>query len=351
MISTLYNRYSKNSRRRVIISDNYLANAQSFIDEREIMIYNNYVGKPKSAEAAVTKYIAFCKIVECKSFTRAAESLGYTQAAVSQMVRTLEKELSVTLFVRGRKETALTGEGEALYPFIKKLVNSHNELYNRVAEITGLSSGEVRIGTFSSMSQRLLPGAMSDFGKEYPGIRFALTQGDNTTLPEQIRSGSIDFGFVYPEASVGLTNIPIASDSFLAVVPDGHYLSKEKSVTLKEMASEPLILTDEGGLNTVLAAFEREGLTPNIKYRIHDDHTILSMVENGLGISILPSMILDRASYKIKTVPIKSPVTRTVGIAYASDELLPIAAKKFIDFLRANIEKYLPKEYSVKGSR
>ena len=295
----------------------------------------------------MTKYIAFCKIVECKSFTRAAEALGYTQAAVSQMVRTLEKELSVTLFVRSRKEILLTGEGEALYPFVKKLVNSHNELFNRVSEITGLSSGEIRIGTFSSMSQRLLPGAMSDFGKIYPGIRFALTQGDNTTLPEQIRNGSIDFGFVYPEASTGLTNIPIASDSFYAVFPEEHLLAGKKCVTLKEMSAEPLILTDEGGVNTVLAAFEKEKISPNIKYRIQDDHTILSMVEKGIGVSILPSMILDRASYRIKTVQIKTPVTRTVGVSYLSDELLPIAAKRFIEFLRENIVNYLPKEYSV----
>ncbi len=295
----------------------------------------------------MTKYIAFCKIVECKSFTRAAEALGYTQAAVSQMVRTLEKELSVTLFVRSRKEILLTGEGEVLYPFVKKLVNSHNELFNRVSEITGLSSGEIRIGTFSSMSQRLLPGAMSDFGKIYPGIRFALTQGDNTTLPEQIRNGSIDFGFVYPEASNGLVNIPIASDSFLAVFPEGHPFAGKECVTLKEMSAEPLILTDEGGVNTVLAAFEKEKIFPNIKYRIHDDHTILSMVEKGIGVSILPSMILDRASYRIKTVPIKTPVTRTVGVSYLSDELLPIAAKRFIEFLRENIVNYLPKEYSV----
>lgn len=296
----------------------------------------------------MTKYIAFCKIVECKSFTRAAEALGYTQAAVSQMVRTLEKELSVTLFVRSRKEILLTGEGEALYPFVKKLVNSHNELFNRVAEITGLSSGEVRIGTFSSMSQRLLPGAMSDFGREYPGIRFVLSQGDNTTLPEQIRNGSIDFGFVYPEASNGLVNIPIASDSFLAVFPEGHPLAERDCVTIKEMSAEPLILTDEGGINTVLTAFEKEKISPNIKYRIHDDHTILSMVEKGIGVSILPSMILDRASYRVKTVPIKKPVTRTVGISYLSDELLPIASKRFIEFLRENIASYLPKEYSVK---
>ena len=72
------------------------------------------------------------------------------------------------------------------------------------------------------------------------------------------------------------------------------------------------------------------------------------MVESGIGVSILPSMILDRTAYRLKKVPIDTPVTRTVGVAFSDEELLPIAAKRFIRFLRDNIEKYLPKEYICK---
>lgn len=293
----------------------------------------------------MTKYIAFCKIVENKSFTRAAEALGYTQAAVSQMVRTLEKELGITLFLRGRKEVCLTAEGQRLYPFIRKLVHSHSELISRAEEINGLDSGEIRIGTFSSMSQRLLPGVMNDFSKLYPGIKFVLSPGDNTTLPEQIRSGMIDFGFVYPEASQGLTCPPICRDRFLAVFPEAHPLAKKKSVSLKTMAEQPLIIVDEGGVNTVLKAFDSSNITPNVKYRIHDDNTILSMVEKGIGVSILPSMILGKSAYRLVTVPISTPVERTVGMAYLSEELLSVAAKRFIGFMKENIGKYLPEEY------
>lgn len=293
----------------------------------------------------MTKYVAFCRIVEYKSFTRAAESLGYTQAAVSQMVRGLENELGVTLFLRGRKEVKLTGEGERLYPFVRKLVHSHSELVARADEINGLKSGEIRIGTFSSMSQRLLPGVMNDFSKLYPGIRFVLSPGDNTTLPEQIKNGMIDFGFVYPEASGGLKCDPICRDSFLAVFPVGHKMCRADSVSLRELASEPLIIVDEGGVNTVLRAFEENGISPNVKYRIHDDNTILSMVEKGIGVSILPSMILGKSAYNLVTRPISTPVGRRVGVTYLSDELLPISAKRFIGFLKENISKYLPEEY------
>lgn len=295
----------------------------------------------------MTRYIAFCRIVELGNFTRAAEALGYTQSAVSQMIRSLENELSLTLFVRTRKEVRLTREGQELYPLIQKYVTTHRELRDRVGEINGLSSGEVRIGTFSSMSQRLLPGVMSDFSRRYPGIRFVLSPGDNTTLPEQIKSGAIDFGFLYPEAAAGLQNRLIARDEYLAVFPEEHPLAGRASVSLATMAEAPLILVEEGGVNTVLSAFDKAALTPNVKYRIHDDHTILSMVEQGIGVSILPSMILDRASYRLKTVPIETPVARTIGVSCLDERLLTVAARRFITFLCENIGRYLPKEYLI----
>jgi len=295
------------------------------------------------------RYTAFCKIIECGSFTRAAEALGYTQAAVSQMIRSLENEFSMTLLTRTRTGVRLTREGEELYPLIQKYVLVHRELQDRVGEINGLASGEIRIGTFSSMSQRLLPGVMSDFSRAYPGIRVVLSPGDNTTLPERIRGGLIDFGFLYPAAAAGLTILPFAQDEFRAVVAEDHPYAARSSVSLAAMAEEPLIVVEEGGINTVLDAFETAGLSPNVKFRIHDDYTILSMVETGIGVSILPAMLLDRAdAYRIKTVPIETPVRRTVGVAFQREDLLPIAAKRFIRFLLDNIGRYLPKEYVIK---
>lgn len=294
------------------------------------------------------RYTAFCKILECGSFTKAAEALGYTQAAVSQMIRSLEAEFSLTLLTRTRTGIRLTREGEELYPLIQKCVLVHRELHDRVGEIRGLTSGEIRIGTFSSMSQRLLPGVMSDFSLEYPGIRIVLSPGDNTTLPERIRAGLIDFGFVYPAAATGLTVLPFAQDEFRAVFAENHPCAAKSSVSLATLAEEPLIVVEEGGINTVLGAFESAGLSPNVKFRIHDDYTILSMVETGIGVSILPAMLLNRAdAYRIKTVPIETPVRRTVGIAFQREELLPISAKRFIRFLLDNISRYLPAEYRI----
>ncbi len=295
----------------------------------------------------MTRYIAFCKIIELGSFTRAAESLGYTQAAVSQMIRSLESELSLTLLSRTRTGVRLTVEGEQMLPIIQKFVAVYRELGDTAGDINGLSAGELRIGTFSSMSQNLLPGLMSDFSRSYPNINFVLSQGDNTTLPEWIKQGLIDFGFVYPEASAGLINCPIATDEYLAVLPEDHPYAGMESIPLELMAKEPLIIVDEGGVNTVLNAFSAAELTPRVKYRIHDDYTILSMVEKGIGVSLLPSMLLDRAQYRIKAIPTDIPVRRTVGIAYLDFDMLPIAAKRFVKFVLNNISSYLPEKYTV----
>ena len=293
----------------------------------------------------MTRYIAFCKIIECGSFTRAAEALGYTQAEVSQMVRSLEKEYALTLLIRTRSGVRLTREGEEIYPLIRKCVSSHRELSERIGELRDLVAGEVRIGAFSSMSQRVLPGLMQAFSRLYPHINFILSPGDNTTMPDRIRQGVIDFGFLYPEAAAGLVSLPFTKDEFLAVFPEGHPYAERASVSLSEMAEEPLILVEEGGVSTVLDAFAEASLTPRVKFRIHDDHTILSMVEQGIGVSILPSMILDRAAYRLKTVPIETPVRRTVSISYLDKELLPLAARRFIRFMLENAGDYLPAAY------
>ncbi len=294
----------------------------------------------------MTRYVAFCKIIECGSFTKAAEALGYTQAAVSQMIRSLENEFSMTLLTRTRGGVRLTREGETLFPMIQKYVSVYRELRDRAGEINGLESGELRIGTFSSVSQRLLPGLMSDFSARYPGIRFILSPGDNTTLPERVRSGQIDFSFMYPEAAGDLTCLPIAKDEFRAVLPVDHPFASRSSVSLTEMAAESLIVVEEGQLNTVLDTYAKNGLSPNVTFRIHDDYTILSMVEAGNGVSILPSMILERATgYRFKTVPLDRPIRRTIGVAFPREDLLPIAAKRFIRFLLDNVSKYLPAEY------
>ncbi|WP_308160591.1 MULTISPECIES: LysR family transcriptional regulator [unclassified Bacillus (in: firmicutes)] len=285
----------------------------------------------------LNSYYAFIKAIETGSFTKAAEELGYTQSAISQMVHSLEEELSTTLILRSRMGISLTPDGEEFLPYIRNIYNSHRELIEKHKEMEGLQSGLIRIGTFSSVSCHWLPVLMKDFKEQYPAVHFELHQGDYTDISNWIKEGSVDFGFVNPKAVSNLTTIPLQEDDMLAVLPTNHPLASHDKVTLKELTDGPYILLDEGEISEPLTIFKQNNFEPNIQYRVHDDYAIMSMIEQGLGISILPKLVLSRCAYNIVTKAISPSVIRTISLAYKDKRVLPIASRYFIDFI---IERY-----------
>ncbi len=281
----------------------------------------------------MNRYSAFVTIIETGSFTKAAEQLGYTQSAISQIIRSLEQELSTKLLLRSRKGIALTADGEQLLPYIKNLHHSYCELMEKRKEMQGLQSGIIRIGTFTSVSCHWLPKLMKDFKKQYPSVNFELHQGEYTSIAQWVKEGSVDFGFVNPDAVSGLTTISLRQDEMLAILPNNHLLASHEKVSLEELSCEPFILLNEGERSEPLELFKQHNLQPNIQYRVIDDYTIMSMIENDLGISILPKLVLNRTNYNIITKEISPPVVRTIGIAFKNKMTLPIASRYFIDFL------------------
>ncbi|MFD7523274.1 LysR family transcriptional regulator [Paenibacillus chitinolyticus] len=282
-------------------------------------------------------YHAFIKVIETGNFTKAAEELGYTQSAISQMVNSLEKDLSTTLILRSRNGITLTPDGEEFLPYIRNISNSQRELQEKQKEMKGLQSGLIRIGTFSSIACHRLPELIRKFKEQYPAVQFNIYQGEYTVISNWIKEGFVDFGFVNPDAVSKLTTITLQEDEMLAVLPTNHCLTSKNKVSLEELTKEPYILLDEGEINEALTIFKQYFLEPNIQYRVHDDYAIMSMIEQGLGISILPELVLDRCPYNIVTKSISPSVTRTISLAYKDKRVLPIASRYFIDFI---IERY-----------
>jgi DNA-binding transcriptional LysR family regulator len=278
-------------------------------------------------------YYAFIKAIETGSFTKAAEVLGYTQSAISQMVQSLEEELATTLIIRSRTGITLTPDGEEFLPFIKNICNAHRKLKDKQKEMAGLQSGLIRIGTFSSVSCHWLPRLMKDFKEQNPAVHFELHQGDYTDIASWIKEGSVDFGFVNPKAVTNVTTISLKEDDMLAVLPINHPLTNQDKVTLKELTNDPYILLDEGDISEPLTIFNQNNFLPNIQYRVQDDYSIMSMVEQGLGISILPKLVLTKCPYQIVKKEISPSVIRTISLAYKDKQVLPIATRFFIDFI------------------
>ena len=285
----------------------------------------------------MTRYIALCKIIELGSFTKAAQALGYTQAAISQMISSLEKEFSFKLLVRTRTGITLTSEGATLYPLIQKSVYVNQDLADRVSEIKGLSSGEVRIGTFTSIAQHWLPKLIKEFNEIHPNIKFILHQGDNITIPEWIKSNKVDFGFVSYKDTPDLNLEEVDEDLYYAVFPKKHKFAKLDKIPLKELENEQLLMIEEGTPNNAIQHFNELGLYPEVKFRIQDDFTILSMVEENFGVSILPSLVLRRTSYECSAVPTEPSIHRKIYLAYQNVGLMSMAAQKFLEFAKKRL--------------
>ena len=287
----------------------------------------------------MNRYLALQKIVELKSFTKAAESLGYTQSSISQMVASLENELSMKLLIRSRGGVRLTIEGAALYPFIERTILQYRAMQEKANEIRGLETGIIRVGTFSSITCHWMPQLIKGFQEIYPKVQFLFHQGDYSSIQEWIKTGVVDFGFVTPSAVTDLKTVTVKEGEMLAVLPKSHPLALRSSVRLEEIAGDPYILMEEGHYSEPVNAFRAAGLEPNIKYTIHDDYAIMTMVEAGLGISILAELVLRRTDYDIAVLPVEPPICRTIAIAYKDKSSLPIASKYFIEYLLANTQQ------------
>lgn len=139
----------------------------------------------------MNRYIALQKIIEVGSFTKAAEALGYTQSSISQMIASLENELSIKLLTRSRTGVKLTIEGAELYPFIERSIIQYRAMQEKANEIRGLETGIIRVGTISSITCHWMPGLIKGFQEIYPQVQFLFHQGDYTLIPEWIKTGSV----------------------------------------------------------------------------------------------------------------------------------------------------------------
>ena len=280
------------------------------------------------------RYFALLKILEIGSFTKAADAMGYSQSAVSQMVQSLESELSLKLLYRSRNGIKLTPEGEALLPYIQRTVNHYNAMLEKTRELKGLNGGLIRIGTLSSVSSQWLPGLIKYFQTLYPKVHFLLHQGDYTTIPAWVRAGEIDFGFVNPDAESvrGLHTIFVTSGGHKAILHPDHPLAAQPWVTLEQLAKETFLLLEEGCLSEPLEAFRTLGLEPRVELRMHDNFSICSMVEANVGVSILPELALRKMNFRIVQLPTVPPVIRRVSLVMKDPDILPIASRYFIEF-------------------
>ena len=284
-------------------------------------------------DGSIQKYLAFVKTVECGSFTRAAGVLNYSQSGISRMIGDLEREWQVTLLERGKSGVRLTSEGTRLLPYAKRVCSEYEKLQAEVDEINGLKSGLIRIGTFSSVATHWLPNIIREFQKEYPGIDYELILGDYTEIETWIEEGRVDCGFLRLPARKELESVFLEQDRLLVVLPEGHPLAALEKIPVSALCGEPFMLLEKGAKAEEPEIVERSGLSPRVHHTTRDDYAIMSMVESGLGISILPELILKRIPYRVVARELEIPAYRNIGLAWKEKKGTSPMLKRFMEYL------------------
>ena len=288
----------------------------------------------------MNSYEAFLKIVETGSFTAAAKQLGYTQSAVSQIVQSLEYELDTQLVVRSRKGITLTADGEQFLPYIKNICYAKTELLKKKREMKGLDAGIVKIGALTSVACHLLPESIKRFKQKFPGVQFEIRQGEYTDINNWILEGTVDFGFLSDPTSPLLTMHHLFDDPLLAVLSPLDTLASQPSLSLQALIHEPFILIDEGESNDALELFEAAQLTADVHYIVEEDYAAMALIEQQLGVAIMPELMLARTPYRVITKPLQPAAMRPLHVAYKDYKILPIASRSFIDALLTQFSCY-----------
>lgn len=282
----------------------------------------------------ILKYVAFLKTVEEDSFSGAAKTLNYAQSSISKMIADLEKEWGIVLLERGKSGLHLTTAGEQILPHIKTVVNTFENLENYVNEFNGLQRGIVRIGSFSSVAINWIPNIFAEFQRDYPGIDYELLLGDYDEIQNWIKLGRIDCGFIGVTDKTNMNYISLKKDEYKVVLSKNHPLAKHKAIDIKQLDNQPFFLLEHGGKTEVTRLLEKHNVMPQIRLTTWEDFAIMAMVEQGLGISILPELILKRIPYDLAIRPLKTPFYREIGLAFKNKNNITPATAKFVEYLK-----------------
>ena len=275
---------------------------------------------------------AFLAAAETGSFSKAAEALSYTPSGVNQLVTALEKELGFPVFRRNTKGVTLTENGELLLPTVREFLRQEDRIFELSAEMNGLLIGSVTIAAYSSIATHWLPAVISAFQRDYPQIRIKLMEGIWQEVSKWLDERVADIGFLSYQENMSYDWIPLADDPMLALLPWDHPLAKAEAYPLENCARDRFIMPALGCDDDVEALFARGHIEPNICYTTLESFSAMSMVEQGLGMSVMNRLITQKRVCDIAMIPIDPPASITLGVALHSRTDTSPAVKMFLRY-------------------
>ena len=285
-------------------------------------------------------------IADTGSFSGAARELGYSQPAVSQQIRRLERRVGTPLVVRSGRSVRLTEAGAVLSRHAGTVLTTLATAAEEVAAIAGLRTGRVRLVAFPSSSASLVPHALAQLRESHPGISVSFSEAEPPESLALVRAGECDVAVAFSYAGTdlgrgeddleGLVAVPLLSDPLRVALPLGHPAASSREVSLASLASETWIAGCPRCRGHLLAACESVGFTPSIAYATDDYVAVQGLIASGLGVALISDMILRTVHHPgIATRPVTPSSIREVSAVTTPDLLRVPAVRACVNALTA----------------
>lgn len=260
------------------------------------------------------KYQVFVKVAETRNLSKAAEELNYTHAAISYIIKNLEEEVGMKLLVRSKAGIHLTKEGAALLEEAQKIVKYENSFLQKASMLRGLEEGILDVGAFSSVSMKWMPHILREMKDKYPGVKVIQHHGNYKEIEYWLEKEKVDVAFLTEYHKGNFHFIPLVHDEYYVILPPEHPLCAYERIPVEALNNETMILMNEGS-GDYDAGHILEGLHYTVAHWVNEDVVLIPLVECGLGISVLPKLIMDFVHSNVVIKRFACPRYRTIGLA------------------------------------
>lgn len=288
----------------------------------------------------------FTTLAETLNFHRAAERLNISQPPLTVAIRKLEDELGTPLFNRGPRGVSLTPAGEAALEAARATLSHADHVRHAVREGRLGERGRLHVGFVGSATYELLPRLIAAYRRRYPKVDLVLEEGASIDIVRKIRSHELDVGLVRLPL-LELTELDtqvIETDELVVAVPTANPLAQRRSLQLSQLAAEPFVLfTRISVMHAIIVmACHNAGFVPRVAQEATQVHTIMSLVQSGLGVALMPSKATRHVPEGVKLLRLADPIRIETGIALSRATASPAA----LNFQALALEKADPQAIS-----
>ncbi len=287
----------------------------------------------------LSKYETFMEVVRTESMSKAAYHLHQTVPGVSYTISKLEEEWGISLFKRNRNKISLTAEGEELLAYVSEVLKAQEKLEQAVLSIKGVEKGTVRVGGLRVANKLWLPGIMQYMHEVCPNIEIKIVLNLYEEIKRDLLEGVLDVAFASEPTSKMLGFTQLGLDPYVVVMPKGHPLAGRDSISFDDLGDERLILPDWNFDKTLGQLIEKSRIKDRVSYFIKDSGTMISLAKSGMGMAVIPRLLLEDDKADVAYVPLSDWPARKIGLVVSEITKPSPATKKFVLHAKEWFEK------------